>query len=200
MSEFIVRILCNDLRFSLELGRNGPLNRAPERQLIEIHLKTIGFEQILVIGKVVVALVVRFAIETFYQEAPPAIAVSKIDGPVHRFHSATGKPFPALVKKRERRLAVVDALEKPHTASRLVVAFHNSLLVDKSSDPADCLSRIALTLLAYAITRPESFVPLQIETTLDVVVQWPDPARRILVKPHRQQQKIPHVLSCANLR
>jgi hypothetical protein len=99
--------------------------------LVEIDFEAIGFEQVLIIGEIVVALIIGFVIKAFDQQTPPPVAVSKIYRAIHRFRSPFQKPSFTLVKERKSRLLVVNTFKKTHSSGRLIIAFTNRFLVNK---------------------------------------------------------------------
>src|SRR5258705_11905964 len=140
MPKDVVRILSQSVCFVLEAGRHRIHDLAAKCILLKIGLKPVRFKKILVIRKIVVALIVRIAIKSIHQQAPPTVAAAKVDGSIHRFHFFLLQPCFTPVKKKKGSFPVFNALTKAHPSSRLIIALIGCLFVDKSSYTAYGLS------------------------------------------------------------
>jgi hypothetical protein len=99
--------------------------------------------------------------------SPPAVALAKINGAVHRPHAFLQQPMPGHIKKTIRCFLVIDTVKKPNTAHRKFVSFGLISFIDEGGNPAqraisvsECslpwvkVSRIAAVLLVT--DRPDS--------------------------------------------
>ncbi len=65
------------------------------------------------------------------KDSPKAVALAKVDRPIHGFHAALGKPFFTIVKQSESNFFVFNTLKKAHPARGLIISFVDGILVYK---------------------------------------------------------------------
>ena len=144
------------------------LDRGRNRVLLKIIAKAVILKKQDVIGLRVGHSVVWFMLETLHQQAPPTVAVAKVNRAVHRFHSPIRKPGFAGIKKRVGRFLVINALKKTHTARRLLIASYHGFLVHKSRHPPNGLIFIIQQQPSNTFAGFEQFVFFRIEDALQV--------------------------------
>src|SRR5258707_14951412 len=110
---------------------------------MEERLKTIVFQQLLVIRRVEIHPIRRF-VKTLHETSPPFVPLTEIDRPIHGFHPLLGKPVPGHVQQHVGSLLAVDTIEKADAPYRNIVPFVLVTLVYKSRYPADELAILIL--------------------------------------------------------
>src|SRR5262245_32846303 len=93
-----------------------------EAKLVEVNLETIIFKKGLVIWGVVVHFI-RRRCKPRYNQAPPAVALAEINGPIHGFHSLFFQPAFACIKKEVGSFLVIDAFKKTNSSCWLAFLF-----------------------------------------------------------------------------
>jgi hypothetical protein len=73
---------------------------------------------------------------TFYNESPPAIALSEIDRTIHCFHATLHQPVPGNIKKHICRFLVVDTIKKPDSTHRHIITLILIFFIDECGDPS----------------------------------------------------------------
>src|ERR1044071_825056 len=129
MTKCIVAVVFQHPRFFPQPFAQRPNSQPPESILIKVYLESVCFEQLAVVRRIVVALIIRIAIEPVDQQAPPTIAVAEVDRSVHSLNALLLEPLLALVEQSKRDRTVVHTIEKSYSTCRLFVAFIRRLPV-----------------------------------------------------------------------
>ena len=157
--------------------------------LIEVILKTIVFEQLLVIGRIVGILVEGLEFVALDQQPPPVAPLSEVDRAVHGLHAAAGQPHARGFEQHVGDLLVVDRLEEP-AAARGLLLDRSLLAVVERRDAADKLAPGVARHPADGLAVGEKFVFRRVENLEDIHVQRADPVAVSLIDSFRKVQPL----------
>src|SRR5688572_24728427 len=107
-----------------------------ETYLVVVKLKTVILKQFFIIWLIIIEAINRW-LKSFYQQTPPAISFTKVDGTIHSLHSPLDKPVFCCIKKQVRRLLIINRIKKTNTTYRYVITLIAVFFIRKSSNTAN---------------------------------------------------------------
>jgi len=156
--------------------------------LIEIILKTVVFEQLLVIGRIVGILVEGLEFVALDQQPPPVAPLSEVDRAVHGLHAAAGQPHARRVEEQVGDLLVVDHLEKAAAAGRLLLDGRLFAVVEGGDAPHHLVLAVAYQP-ANRFAVAEERIAGGIEDLFDILVERAHPVAVAFVDAFGQVQE-----------
>ena len=108
---------------------------SPISKLFKEIPKTISIKEFYIIIMCIRHPIYRILFIPLHQQSPPFNSLSKINRPLHRFHTPLLQPHFTLVKQFESCLLIIYALKKTHL-SYFVSIQTISFFIDKSSHPS----------------------------------------------------------------
>jgi hypothetical protein len=143
-----------------------------------------------------IALIVWFTVEAFHQQPPPPVATTEVNRSVHGFHALRFQPGPALIKQFKSSLPVVDAFEKTHSASSLIVALLDSLLVYECRNAPYRYPFVIDQDPSNTLAVPECFVFIRIKNLLNIFIKGPYPILIMLIQYDGEHKKFSGIKTC----
>src|SRR5450631_3226226 len=138
--------------------------------LLKKHLKTIIFEEELIIGSIKIHPVKGF-MKSFCYKTPPAVPFAKIDRAIHGPHTVLKQPVFGDIKKGIGRLLLVESVEKTDPADGECVPLRFISFVEEGSNPAEKAAVVVLQDPADSFPMTKCFIFLRIEYLLYIFVK-----------------------------
>ena len=148
--------------------------------LVEIVFEPVILEQLLVIRRVVGILVQRLEFIALDQQSPPVAPLPEVDRTVHGLHAAAGEPHARGFEHHVGDLLVVDRLEEPAAARRLLLEGGLLTVVERRDTAHDRALPVA-DHPADGLAVGEKFVLRRVEDLEDIHVQRADPVAVSLI-------------------